>query len=240
MKRILPALLWALSSVIFFSCAKEKSLENGIVPSGTGGSGGSGGTGGGTGGGNTNPNTYHPLTAGSYWKYKDSASGAFSMLTATNRTRTISNRLYSVITTTAGTQNDSLYAAVIGPDYFYYINTVSPNTGAPASLLFHYLNDTASIGYQWQYNAGSGNGYPATIRTEIVEKNITVTVAGHSFPNVYHTRLVLSYDMGTLMEFGTYDYYIARGVGIIRIRTDFSAMGFNTPACSDLVDYHIN
>jgi hypothetical protein len=187
-----------------------------------------------------NPNNYQPLAVNSYWKYKDSLSGAVSQATMLNKTRLINNRMYTAALSTMGQQADTTWMAVDGPNYFIYANVVSPNTGAPASLLFHYLNDTASVGYSWQYDAGHGNNFPAIIKTTIMEKGITHTVDGKAYPDVIHTRLELNYDiLGTVMKFATYDYYVAKGVGIIRVRTLADAMGMNMETTSNLVEYQI-
>jgi hypothetical protein len=224
---------FTIASVLLFSCQQE--IDPNILsnpPSG-------GGTGGGT-TGNT-ANSYHPLTAGSYWKYKDSATSAITTMTATNHTVTKNNILYTIITATNTSQTDTILAASPKPNYYYNVSGASPNTGAPFDLVMNYLNDTASVGYQWQYTAGQGNGFTAYFHCSIVEKNITVNIGGHSYSNVIHTHMLLSYDIfGMPMDYVNYDYYIARGIGILRIRSNLSALGSSFETCSDITDYHIN
>jgi hypothetical protein len=229
MKKLLAVLMVLSLFVVLPGCQKETSVENGnnIIPNPNPNPG-------------SNSNSYHPLTSGSFWKYKDSTTGGFTTMTALNLTQTINNRLYTAIKTTNGAQLDTVYAAVVGPDYFYYFNLSSPG-GAPIDLLYHYLNDTASVGYEWEYNAGTGNGFTAIVNTSIIEKGITVTINGQTYQNVIHSRMELNYDiMGMILPFGTYDYYVARGVGIVRIRAVADQFGTYITTCSDLVDYHIN
>ncbi|HEX6914374.1 MAG TPA: hypothetical protein VF145_03995, partial [Chitinophagaceae bacterium] len=139
-----------------------------------------------------------------------------------------------------GSNPDTGWAASPVPNYYMAAKGNSPNSGAPYDILFHFLNDTASVGYNWQYVAGQGNGFTAHIKTTIIEKGITMTVAGKSYSNVIHTRLELIYDVfGTMTPSGSYDYFIAKGVGIIKIRSDIGMFGMTFQACSDLVDYSI-
>jgi hypothetical protein len=46
--------------------------------------------------------------------------------------------------------------------------------------------------------------------------------------------------LGFIMEAGTYDYFIAKGVGIIKVRTQL--LNFGVPvlqSCADLTDHSI-
>ncbi|HEY1113386.1 MAG TPA: hypothetical protein VGE66_07485 [Chitinophagaceae bacterium] len=188
----------------------------------------------------SNSTNYQPLTANSFWKYKDSLTGAVSQATVVNKTKLINSRNYTAALSTMAQRTDTSWMAVDGPNYFIYADVVSPNTGAPATLLFHYLNDTASVGYNWQYDAGHGNNFPAIVKTIIMERGITHTVEGKTYPDVIHTRLELNYNvMGTVMKFGTYDYYIAKGVGIVRTRTLIDVMGMTMESSSNLLEYQV-
>ena len=225
MKKI-TTVLSVLLSLALFSCQKE--VDSSILTSpGTGNN-----TGGNTGG-------YQPLTSGSWWKYKDSTSGGFSTLTAINYTKTISNILYRGVISSPSQQSDTAYQAAPAPNYYMYQKGFSPNTGAPYDLLFNYLNDTASVGYQWSYVAGSGNGFTAHHTVTIIEKGITLNVSGHNYTDVIHTRLDFSYDLGMIMNLGVYDFYTAKNIGIVKVRAEIGGFGSFVKTCSDLVDYHI-
>jgi hypothetical protein len=135
---------------------------------------------------------------------------------------------------------DTGWMASPQPNYYLYAKGVSPNTGASYDILFHYLNDTASVGNSWQYTAGQGNGFTAYIQTTIIEHNLTMTVAGKSYNNVIHTRLVWTYDIfGTSLDAMMYDYFTAKGVGIIKVRSEGLTLISGFKACSDLIDYSI-
>lgn len=218
---LIPGLLLSLA---FFSCQKEVSVD---TITGNNGNNGSSGI-----------STYQPLSAGSFWTYKDSASGSTHTLTIINKQKTINNRLYTAVLSTASA--DTAYMAVDGADYFTLAQGNSPNTGASFDFIFHYLNDTAAVGSSWEETAGQGNGFTAYIKTTIKEKDITHTVAGKTFDNVIHTRLDLKYDIyGSIEDFGGYDYYIAKDVGVIEIISEFGTFGLSFRAKDELVDYAI-
>lgn len=222
---------------VLFSCQKE--IDPGVLGTTTGGgtTGGSGGTGG-TGGTSA---SYHPTTLGSNWKYQDSASGAFSTEKIISRTAVYGGITYTGMQAVNTSLTDTIYVASPQPEYYYHEAGTSPNTGASVDLLFRYLNDTASVGYTWNYTAGQGNGFTAYFKGTIMERNLTVTIGSKTFTNVIHTNMILTYDLGSgfTLDAASYDFYVAKGVGIIRVRTFSGAFGFGTTICNNLVDYHI-
>jgi hypothetical protein len=236
MKKIL--ILLPFAAIILFSCQKE--IDPGILGTtagGTPGGGGSGGTGGGTGSTST---SYHPTTVGSYWKYKDSADGTIMTNTMIAQTLTNNGITFRGMRSTSPTVTDTVNVASPQPQYYYYEAGLSPNSGASFDLLFNYLNDTASVGYTWQYTAGQGNGFTASLKGTIVERNISVTVQGKTYTNVIHSHLDMSYNIfGVSMDVGYYDYFVAKGVGIVRMRSGVDAFGTVSSICSDLTEYHI-
>lgn len=226
MKKINFVLLFLTASVFLISCQKEVSTELGSQ---------TGGTGTGTG----DKTSYYPTTTGSWWKFKDTASGSTSTSTMVNRTKSVNGITYKALINDVNTR-DTAWVASPQPNYYLYIKGVSPNTGASYDMLFHYLNDTASVGKNWQYTAGQGNGFTAQIQTTIVERNITMTVAGKSYSNVIHTQLILTYDIfGTSLDAMMYDYFTAKGVGVIKVRSEGLSLISGFKACSDLIDYSI-
>lgn len=232
MRKLFSVALLLATSLFLFSCQKEiEPLDP--LQSNNGNSGSSGGSA-------ASANSYFPLTAGSWWKYKDSLTGTTSVGTVTSRTKSINNILYTALVSVMGTQSDTSWAASPQPNYYMTAKGVSPSGGS-YDILFHYLNDTASVGYHWEYNAGNGNGFTALIKTTIIAKNLTMTVAGKTYNNVIQTRLDLTYDvLGSPMDFGYYTYFIAKGVGVIKVRSDLSMMGIPIlQTSSDLIEYSI-
>jgi hypothetical protein len=225
MRKVLSCAL-ILSSFCFFSCQKEVDFDDPSQP-----------------GGNPNTdsrNSYHPVTIGSTWTFKDTATGTQTTGIMVNVVKTINSVLYTAYTGSSGSTKDTAWIASPQPNYFMAAKGVSPNNGAAYELLFHYLNDTASVGYNWQYSAGQGNGFNAYIKTTIVERNKTMTVEGKTYNNVIHTNLLFSYNIfGDILEFASYDYFIAKGVGIIKVRTEINNFGISLKACTNLLAYSI-
>jgi hypothetical protein len=224
---ILALLSCLIISLFLISCQKEVSTELGTQT-------------GGNNSGSENKTSYNPTTAGSWWKYKDTASGSISTATMLKQTSTINGIVYTAMLGENATIKDTAWAASPQPNYYLYQKGVSPNTGSSYDLLFHYLNDTAAVGTNWQYTAGQGNGFTALIQTTIVERNISMSVQGKTYSNVIHTRLVLSYDVyGQSLDGMAYDYFTARGIGIIKVRSEGLSLLSGFSACSDLIDYSI-
>jgi hypothetical protein len=223
-----------IAVILFFSSFYLLSCQKEVDPNTLSPGGGNGG------GGNNTQSSFHPTSVGSWWKYKDTATGSISTSTILNRTKTINGILYTAMLGENSVQRDTAWIASPQPNYYMYEKGTSPNTGGTYDVTFHYLNDTASVGYNWQYMAGQGNGFTAYIQTIIIERNISMTVAGKSFNNVIHSRMIWSYDiLGTVMEFLSYDYFIAKGVGIIKVRSEGQNLLAGFKACTDLVDYSI-
>jgi len=205
-------------SVALYSCQK---LPGHAIQPGSGSSGSTGstsGSGGSTGGAIDTTKGYMPTTAGSYAKYK-SVTGSLvntSINTMTGNTTTINGKLYSVCNVNSVTYGNSV-------GYFSNINHVyterATTVMAGITVELEYLVDNVAVGATWTApvtDVGTINGVPARLVGTIAEKNITKTVEGTTFKSVIHTTLQLQYDYGMGFETdAVYDYYIAKGVGLI-------------------------
>jgi hypothetical protein len=223
--------LYLLSVLLITLSSCQKEVTDPDVQPTTGGTGGTGGT------GNTGSGTYLPLTKNTFWKFQDSASGAITIMTVLDKTTTINGKLFTDVLGSNSTQTDTGYMTRQGADYFTYAQV--NNGTSSGNFLFHYLNDTAAAGSSWEYIAGQGNGYVAYIKTTIVERNLSRTVAGKTYTDVIHTRMDLSYDLGERVDAGYYDYYTAKNIGIIQVKSRLGMFGSQFAASSDLVDYQI-
>jgi hypothetical protein len=238
-----------MKRIIFYSffiaslatgCGKEISVETNGGGTGTGT-----GTGPGTGGGSTDPGTYQPFSKNSYWKYRQTGTLAGEQtITSTGQNRTVNGILCGVFnstsTLTPGTTEG--FFGVKDHNYYTVLKGASPNTGAIIDVNFLYLNDTASVGYTWGNAAGTGNGFKAFTPGEIIEKGITITVEGKSYKDVTHTRVDLQYEIPGfgVFTFATYDYYVAKNIGIIKVDTkgdDMWASGLASEM--NLIEYSI-
>jgi hypothetical protein len=215
MKRILLYCLVIAS--LATSCSKEISVEtNGNGP------GGGPGTGGGGGGSSSGNDTYQPVSKNSTWKYV--LTGVFpgeTTITSTGNTRVVNGLSCFVFTSTSTIANAAGEGLFAIKDHNYYTvqKGTSPNTGAAFDVNLLYLNDTASVGYKWSYEAGHGNGFTAIIDGAIITKGTTMTVEGKVYNDVIRTEMVLKYDIPMLgvLTFATYDYYVAKNIGIIKV-----------------------
>lgn len=184
--------------------------------------------------------TYQPVTKGSFWKYQAIVGNIqdTSTNTITGATATFNNKNYYVtnsVSHAAGSNNGYYYAA----DHKYMLRSSTIASGI--TLEFYYLNDTMAVNHTWTAplsDNGLVNGVPGRVVGKVMEKGINKTVGGKAFSNVIHTQIDLQYDLlGTGFQSITlYDYYVAKGIGIIKIET--SAMGVLVGS-SDLIDYSI-
>jgi hypothetical protein len=190
------------------------------------------------GGNNSGSYTYMPLTKNTYWRYKDSITGLVTAMTVLDKKKTINGRTYTAVLGSNNTQNDTAYMTQQNREYFNYAEL---NNGASnGSFLFHYLNDTAAVGSNWEYLAGEGNGFPAYFKTTIIERDLTHTVLNRTYNDVIHTRMEMSYDIfGVRTPAAIYEYYVAKNVGIIQVRTRISMLGVEMTSSSDLMEYQI-
>ncbi|AXY75006.1 hypothetical protein D3H65_13875 [Paraflavitalea soli] len=240
MKRILGSLL--VIALLATSCGKEISTE-------TNGAGTAPGPGPGTGGSGTPvTGTYQPFSKNSYWKYKQ--TGAFPgemTVTSTGQTRTVSGISCGVFNNTSTITNPpSTGEGLFGiKDHNYYsvIKAVSPNTGALLDITFLYMNDTASVNYDWDHVAGTGNGFKIITSGLVLEKGIIMTVEGKTYTDVMHTVVQLQYELPGvgLVPLTDYDYYVAKNIGIIKIKTiaDDPMGGGDIRTEMNLVEYSI-
>lgn len=170
---------------------------------------------------------YQPATKGTYWKYSASIMNTqaqppvntteLQTTTMTGATITINNKVYYTANSVVDTMKGYVYFYHGNNTYSYRSNLISPDV----VVEYIYLKDNAAVGATWTSpitDSGKINGTPAQIVGSIIEKDISITLAGKTFTNVTHTQLLLQYDTGTgFSTFQNIDYYIAKGIGIIRI-----------------------
>ncbi|HZX58723.1 MAG TPA: hypothetical protein VFE54_08355 [Mucilaginibacter sp.] len=168
---------------------------------------------------NQNPaaGEYLPLTDGSTWKYKYASDGGSAdtlTIKMTGGTTLINGKTYynAASTYKQGTSLGYFYAG----NHIYATRTVDEGLG---SIELQLLNDTASVGYQWltvPTENGQLGGTPVQTINTIKEKNITRTLNGKTFNNVIHTQVQLQHNNGSgFATTVTYDFYLAKGIGLI-------------------------
>lgn len=198
----------------------------------------------------TTPNNsaggYQPTTKGSFWKQtitiRDFPTGQPPVVTTqaqattmTGETLKINNKLYYAATTTLDANTGYTYYYHGNDTYSYRSDMIT----ADVVIEYVYLKDNYDIGRTWTEkitDSGMLNGVKAQIVGQIVEKGISQTVGNKTYADVIHTQLKLQFDNGS--GYATYqdmDYYIAKGVGIVYIKTQnyLSSNGKSDTALND-------
>lgn len=210
--RLSQLLSLLILTLVFVSCDKESSEENGLLP-GTGNNGGGGGT---------NPAvckscSYIPWCSGSSYTYVDTSSTG---------TATVTNPLTILADTTIAGVVYAKSDTDGSGDYIYHNcsngNTtlikydVVPGTTTVSEFKTIALKANDPVGTSWtdSYNySGATIDYNYTI----ISKSIPRTVLGINYPDVIKVHLVISSTMpvvGTVVA-AENDYYYARNVGLI-------------------------
>src|SRR5580698_4345212 len=179
--------------------------------------------------------TYQPLETPSFWVYQDSTTSVKDTLTATDSLMTINSKVYTVFHNSSAGQTADEYFNISSHNYYSY---GSFGNGLDTIELL-YLNDTASPGYNWQAPAGSVNGFPAQVQGQIIDTGLTVTIGANTFTKVIHSEIGIEYNVGSGFQtpYAIYDYYVAKGIGIIKTEENFPSVPFT--ATSNLISYKI-
>lgn len=183
--------------------------------------------------------SYLPLNEGTYWKYKDSAfPSEITTETVLNITKTINGKSYKAVKNESNGIADTGYFLRNGNDYYFYeYRNIS---GAIIDVEMLYLKDTATEGVEWTTDAGTVNSFPARCIGKVVEKGISITVEGKNYTNVIHTSIQLQYNLiGSYQTFAVYNYFVAKGIGIVKISSLLEFDGVNFSVASNLFDYSI-
>ena len=185
--------------------------------------------------------SYMPYTKGSTWTYQDSAiSNLKTVMEATDISKTIAGIPYKEYAIVEGVNDLPLYYGKLKNDYYLLLEAGSAN-GATIDINMLFLNDKEGVGYTWTKDAGTTNGFTARIRGKIAAKGITKTWEGKTYKDIIHTVVDLEYNLiGTWMSMGTYQFYCAKGIGLVKTDYSLSLQGQTfTSTASYLVDYTI-
>jgi hypothetical protein len=183
----------------------------------------------------TTSNTYLPVTKGSTWTYNDVTAGKSDTrtITLTGATTQINGKTYDNITiNTVSSGNTTGY--LFASNHQYAMRVLGPQVAITLELQLGLDNQTA--GYSWTTTPtddGKVEGFPTRLVNTIKETGITKTVNGKSYSNVIHTQANLQYDFGTgYTTAGTYDYYLAKGVGLIELTLNMNGSNYETETLS--------
>jgi hypothetical protein len=105
-------------------------------------------------------------------------------------------------------------------------------SSAGLTLELQFGADNEKVGYSWTTTPtdnGQIEGFPARLINTIKETGISKTVNGKSYSNVIHTQSDLQYDLGGgYQAAGTYNFYLAKGVGLIELTLDVDGSNYET------------
>lgn len=202
------------------SCTLKDVITPEIIIKSTTGTGTETGTGTGTdtGTGTSASTSYQPLTQGSTLTYKTTAYGGATdniTITINGNHKTFDGNNFAEYTVTSSTYGS------MSNGYYYNGNNLYLNRDASIApdMSVPYLKDNAAVNDTWIQAIDLGPS-PITARLlgTLKEKDITRTVNGKPFTNVYHTTVEYQLSGGSVYATNnSYDYYIAKGVGIIEV-----------------------
>ncbi|QHS54472.1 hypothetical protein GWR56_02535 [Mucilaginibacter sp. 14171R-50] len=184
-------------------------------------------------------NSYMPTSKGTSWTYVSDPGNGVKTNSEIHMTGVITPldgvNYFEVKSTTTGRAEETAYYYV--DDHNYKIKGATIESGTVVE--FHYLDASLPADGEWTAKMspnGYINGVPARTKGKIIEKDVTKVVLGKTYKNVVHTQIIIQYDLGAGFEdFGTYDYYLAKGVGLVETDTNF----FGLVATSKLLSYSI-
>ncbi len=85
-------------------------------------------------------------------------------------------------------------------------------------------------------------GFSAKVPGKIIVKDISLTAGGKNYTNVIHTQVKLKYEIPLIgiMEAMTYDYYAAKGIGIVKIVSEADPIMMpGVGSVAELIEYNI-
>lgn len=189
--------------------------------------------------------TYQPVSSGSYWKYTATTGTTIghSVTTMNGLTATFNGKTYYANNNTSDQYAGSQISYFGIDNHNYRVRSTTLVYGITVDMI--YLNDELSVGSTWTAKItddGFVNGVPGRIVGKILETGISRSVSGKTFNNVIHTQVSLQYDYGIGKGFesaGTYDFFVAKNVGVIETDTNLSTFGFTLSSITVLTEYLI-
>jgi hypothetical protein len=174
--------------------------------------------------------SYYPKTYGSTWTYRDSIYGEASDTAAGIYGVKVGTRTYTMTSATTDFNSQVCYnvgiasnlngagrAYSLAKDHVYALLETDPPFGFTD---MQFLVDTASVGYTWESIPSLNTllqGSPVRCINIVLEKDISRTVNGQTYTNVYHTAINYQINLNGsgFNNIAYFDFYVALGIGII-------------------------
>lgn len=185
--------------------------------------------------------TYQPVSAGSYWRYKiiDGLGEKESISTTTvSGNVSVEGRIryYEVEGIEEGGDKNSITHFRRAKNIY---SLRGPLPGIEDVVDIDYLHSYLPTEGSWEANFHA-NGVSGKLTGTILQKGQRRLVGALEFNNVIHTRVLLQYDLsGEIYTWATYDFYIAKGIGIIETHTQLDLFGLVAETRSELIEYSI-
>ncbi|QKJ32530.1 hypothetical protein HQ865_23125 [Mucilaginibacter mali] len=169
---------------------------------------------------------YQSFAKGSTWQYQTSVhipgtnNGTEvenSTITMTDGLYYMDNKTFHLAKSTTGTETENAFFGY--NEHVYSIRQVDETVGNGESFTLPYLNAGLDAGATWTTTASiPGTAAQVQIKTTMVEKGISKTILGKTYTNVIHTWAEIQYKINNAYQTTlTYDFYIAKGVGMVGI-----------------------
>jgi len=179
---------------------------------------------------------YQPFTANSTWQYRSeyylpgaAADVDTSVNTMTAVTKDFNGKTFHLVKSVSGGETDSVYFSVNN-----HIYTTRADDAAIPEI--NYLDDAKAAGDSW-ITPLVIDSVSAQVKTTIVEKNATKTIAGKTYNNVIRSKNEIQTKVGGVFKTNTIiEIYAAKGIGVVAIYSSYD----NKPLLkSELISYSI-
>lgn len=189
------------------------------------------------------PTSYYPTASGTSRTFLTVTDGAESTFTEVfnGKTKVVNKATYYEA------EIKFANSPVSSKAYYYHGNNVCRNRAFDASqnavVELDYLNEKESVGYTWTSHmspTGNINGVPEQVIGTIKEKGISKTINGKTYNDVIHTSMNVQYNVSNgYQTVATYDFYMAKGIGIILMDANIDSFGIKSTSRTELLSYNI-
>jgi hypothetical protein len=182
-----------------------------------------------------------PSTSGSYWKY-GSRDGVDYTRYSRGRDSVMNGKTYSYYERQDAGGN--LLPEYFGKNDGYYTMLVDLDGSMTNYLEYVFWKENAALNDQWNNTGeitGPGFGKVAVlIESQEVENGLTMSWGGKTYANVVHVHSDGKVTALNL-KVATFDFWFAKGLGVIRQETDVNVAGFyKINHVDSLIEYHLN
>jgi hypothetical protein len=169
---------------------------------------------------------YQSFTSGSAWTYRTTThipgtngqnDVETSVITMTSGIYYMDNKIFHKATSVTDNDPNKVPVYYGLNDNVYSMREVDETTGEQFTL--PYLNADLAAGANWTTIASiPGSATQVQLKTTIIDKAIIKTVLGKTYPNVIHSQVDVQYKINNVFQTTlTYDFYVAKSVGMIGI-----------------------